>query len=146
MRSMLHPMTRKPGPRRALSCVQRSTRAMTRTLPVEQPSNSVIGGRSGVRAVETEVTDGFNLVVTARVLNRFIRGDAHHGIDVHVRFSVRTIGASPAARASRFVGRILTRKDRCADTARPLFENGNTLHRSSFRKSPVQAGLFFLIC
>ena len=144
MRTMLHPMTRKPGPRRALPCVRRSRRAVARTLPVELPSNSVTGRPSSVWPVETEVRDGLYLVVTGVVLHRVLHRDADYRTDVRVRFPVRAVGANSKTRASRPVGRVLTLEDRRADTARPLFKNGDALHRSSFSKSPVQTGLFFL--
>jgi hypothetical protein len=128
---MPYPMTRKPGLRRALSCVRRSTRAAARTLPVERPSNSVTDGRSSVRQVETEVSDGLYLVVTGVVLHRFLHRDADYGIDVHVRFPVRTVGANSETRAGRLVGRVLTRQDWRADARRPLSANSYTLHRSN---------------
>lgn len=162
MRTMQHPMTRKPGPRRALRCVRCSTRELTRTLPVEQPSNSVTGGRSCARPVETEVSDGLYLVVTGVVLHRVLHRDADHRTDVHVRFPVRTVGANSATHASRFVGRVLTRRDRRADTRRPLFASSETLQRTNasaakevvstpsrremrglVERSPVETGLFF---
>jgi hypothetical protein len=113
----------KPGLRRALPCVQCSSRAATRTLPGKRPSNSVTDAHSRARSLITEVTDGLCLVVARAVLHRLIRGDADHRIDVHVRFSVRAIGASSKTCASRVVGRVLTRQDRCADRRLPLFES-----------------------
>jgi hypothetical protein len=80
-----------------------------------------------------EVTDGLYLVVTGPVLHRFICGHAHHGVDVHVRFSVGAIGAGSETRASRIVGRVLTRQDWRADTRRALFASSDTLHRSNAR-------------
>jgi hypothetical protein len=152
----------KPGPRRALSCVRRSSRAATRTLPAKQPSNSVTDAHSRARSLITEVTDGLCLVVARPVLHRFICGDADHRIDVHVRFSVRAIGARSKTRASRIVGRLLTRRDRCADRRPRLFESdayaapqkSTRLERhvsmpvgakraSSSTRSPAEAGLFF---
>jgi hypothetical protein len=123
IRTMQHPMSRKPGPRRALSCVRRSTRAAARTLPLERPSNSVTGRRSRVRPVETEVRDGLYLVVTGLVLHRFLHRDADYSADVHVRFPVRAFGANSKTRASCVVGRVLTQKDWRADKGQPLFEN-----------------------
>ena len=123
MRTMLDPMTRNLGSISVLSCVRRSTRLVARTLSVGRPSNSVTGRRSRVRPVETEVTDGLNLVVTDRVLPGFLHRDADHGTDVHVRFPVRAVGASPGTRASCLVGRLLTQNVWRADTAQSLFEN-----------------------
>ena len=128
---MQHPMTRKPGPRRALPCVRCSTREITRTLPAQRPSNSVIGGRSRARPVETEVSDGLYLVVTGVVLHRVLHRDADYRTDVHVGFPVRTVGANSATRAGCIVGRLLTRRDRTADTRRPLFASSDALHRSN---------------
>ena len=144
MRAMLHPMTRKPGQRRALSCVRRSTRAAVRTLPVERASNCVTGGRSRVRPVETEVTDGLDLVVTDRVLHRLLHRDADHGADVHVRFPVRAVGANSKTRASGVVGRVLTQQDRHADRACPFIDTTRYAALQQLQGSPVQAGLFFL--
>jgi hypothetical protein len=146
MRTMPHPMMQKSGLRRALSCVRRSTRVGPRTLPVERTSNSVTGRRSRVGSVETEVTDGLYLVVTDRVLHRLLHRDADYGTDVHVRFPVRAVGANSKTRASCVVGRVLTQKDWPADTARPLFENSNTLHRSSSARVRSTPGSFFYLC
>ena len=131
MRPMVYSMSRKPGPRRALSCVRRSTRAAARTLPVERPSNSVTGSRSRVRSVETEVTDGLYLVVTGLVLHGFLHRDVDHGTDVRVRESVRAVGANAKTRARRIVGRVLTRQDWRADPRRPLSAGSNTLRRNN---------------
>ena len=114
----------KPGLRRALACVQCSSRAATRTLPGKRPSNFVTDAHSRARSLITEVTDGLCLVVARAVLHRFICGDADHRTDVHVRFAVRAIGASSETRASRVVGRVLTRQDRCAYRKLPLSESG----------------------
>jgi hypothetical protein len=163
MRMMLHPMTRKPGPRRAFSCVRRSTRAGVRTLPVDRPSNSVTGRRASVRSVETEVSDGLYLVVTGLVLRRLLHRDVDYRTDVHVRVPVRAAGANSETGASRIVGRVLTREDWRADASRSLSARSKTLHRNnaaiakgivsalswrdwrrSANTSPVEAGLFFL--
>jgi len=141
---MQRPMNRKPGPHRALSWVQCSTRAGARTLPVEMPSNSVTGRRSCVRSVETEVSDGLYLVVTGRVLPRLLHRDADYGADVHVGFPVRAIGANSKTRASRVVGRLLTREDRRADTAQPLLENRRHAASQQFRTSPAPRRALFL--
>ena len=114
----------EPGLRRALLRVQCSSRAASRTLPAKRPSNSVTDAHSRARSLITEVTDGLCLVVARAVLHRFICGDADHRIDVHVRFAVRAIGASSKTRASRVVGRVLTRQDRCAYRRLPLSESG----------------------
>jgi hypothetical protein len=81
--------------------------------------------------VETEVSDGLYLVVAGVVLHRFLHRDADYGIDVHVRFPVRAVGANSETRACRLVGRVLTRQDRRADARRPLSASGDTLHRSN---------------
>ena len=162
MRTMQLSMTRKPGPRRALCCVRRSTREPTRTLPVERPSNSVTGGLSSVWPVETEVSDGLYLVVTGVVLHRVLHRDADYRTDAHVGLPVRTGEANSEGRASRVVGRVLTRRDRRADTRRLLFANSDALHRSNagaakesdsrpnwrevrglIERSPVKPGSFF---
>jgi hypothetical protein len=144
IRTMQHPMSRKPGPRRALSCVRRSTRAAARTLPLERPSNSVTGRRSRVRPVETEVRDGLYLVVTGVVLHRFLHRDADYGTDVHVRFPVRAVGANAKTRASCVVGRVLTHKDWCADTARLLFDNERYAASQQFQKESGPGRALFL--
>ena len=131
MRTMLHPMTRKPGPCRALSCVRCSTRAAARTLTVERPSNSVTGRRASVRSVETEVSDGLYLVVTGLVLRRFLHRHVDYRTDVRVRESVRAVGANAETRACRIVGRVLTRQDWRTDARRPLSAISNTLHCSN---------------
>jgi hypothetical protein len=144
MRTMQRPMTRRPGPRRALSCVRCSTRAAARTSPVEMPSNSVPGTRSCVSSVETEVTDGLYLVVTGRVLHRLFHRDADHGTDVHVGFPVRAVGANSKTRASRVVGRLLTREDWRADTAQSWLEEQRHVALQQFRREPgIRPGSFF---
>jgi hypothetical protein len=144
MRSMPYPMNRKPGPRRAFSCVRRSTRAAARTLPARRPSKSVTGGRTSVWPVETEVSDGLYLVVTDRVLHRLVHRDAYYGTDVHVRFPVRAVGANSEARASCLVGRVLTPKDRRADTAQASFENGRCVASQQYQQeSGPDRALFF---
>jgi hypothetical protein len=141
---MLHPMTRKPGPRPALSCVRRSTRAAARTLPVERASNCVTGRRSRSRPVETEVTDGLDLVVTDRVLHRLLHRDADHGADVHVRFPVRAIGANSKTRASCVVGRVLTQQDRRADRACPFIDSTRYAALQQLQREPGPGrALFF---
>lgn len=144
MRTIQHPMTRKPGLRCALSCVRRSTRATTRTLPVERPSNSVTDGRSHIRPVETEVTDGLYLVVTGVVLHRFLHGDVDYGTDAHVRFPVRAVGANSEARARRLVGRVLTQKNWRADTARPSVENEGHAALQQFQQESGPGRALFL--
>ena len=144
IRTMQHAMSQKPGPRRALSCVRRSTRAAARTLPLERPSNSVTGRRSRVRPVETEVRDGLYLVVTGVVLHRFLHRDADYGTDVRIRFPVRAVGANAKTRARCVVGRVLTHKDWCADTARPLFDNERYAASQQFQEeSGPGRALFF---
>jgi hypothetical protein len=145
MPTMLPPMRRKPGSRRAFSYVRRTTRAVARTLPLEPPSKSVTGRRSRVGSVETEVTDGLYLVVTDRVFHRFLHRDADHRTDVHVRFPVRAVGANSKARASCVVGRVLTHNDGRADTAQPLFESARYAALQQFQQRVRSlAGLFFL--
>lgn len=146
MRTMLHPMTRKPGPRRTFPCVRRSTRVAPRTLPIEWSSNSVTGRRSRVRPVETEVRDGLYLVVAGIVLHRILHRDADYGADGHVRFPVRAVGADSKTRASCLVGRVLTQKNWCAYTARPLFENEQYAASQQFQQESGPSGLFFLTC
>jgi hypothetical protein len=146
MRTMLHPMTRKRGLSSALPCVQRSTRAAARTLPVGRPSNSVTGRRSYVGPVETEVTDGLYLVVTDRVLPGFLHRDADYRTDVHVRFPVRAVGANSETRASRLVGRVLTQNVWCADTARPIFESARRAASQQFLQESGSRRALFLTC
>jgi hypothetical protein len=84
-----------------------------------------------VWSVETEFTDGLNLVVTGLVLRRFLHRDVDHGTDVRIRVAVRAVGANAETRARRIVGRVLTRQDGRADATWPLPANSNTLHRNN---------------
>jgi hypothetical protein len=94
--------------------------------------------------VETEVTDGLYLVVTGRVLHRLFHRDADHGTDVHVGFPVRAVGANSKTRASRVVGRLLTREDWRADTAQSWLEEQRHVALQQFRREPgIRPGSFF---